>query len=645
MSHPQLKHLRRAEQLFDAGEIDKALHLLNEWSQFEEINFQQKKYFQFLKGLILFYQYNNKELIKWGEELFREGQKHNETLQSFDGLFFLLVGLIQAEKFEETFELIEKAEALLKSISNLSKTILIQREIRLSLIKSMLNFNLGNIALAEKYLKKSFDSQKILSNSFEIVWAYILMTQIIIFGKGRFDLALQYVKKAFSLTKEIKFNHYWIATCNGTFGIIYQNTGELNKALKYYMKSLKLNKEFKSKFWEAALLNNIAHIYCEKGDFEIALQYLEKALILREQDELEIEGVLDSLISVALKKGDFKRAQTYFRRLETIFNQKKDKHITLLYKYNSALMLKESTRIRDKAKAEELLKEVIKTETLHFEIIIGAIIHLCDLLLAEFRLNNNSEVLEELNHYISNLLTMAEKSHSYLLLAETYILKAKLALLKSDFNESRRLLTQAQKIAESYGMNRLAAEISAEHDNLLKELHKWEKLKEQDITLNERIKFAQIDNQMNNLLWNRDLSSVEYSDEEPILLLVLEEAGVTIFSHIFTKEWSHDDDLVGGFLSAINSFSGELFSEGLDRAKFGQHTVLMKSFETFSTCYLFKGDSYPAQKKINNFIEQIQNSEEIKETFNSYYKTHKSIGLKENPPLKLLLTDIFIHKN
>ena len=118
-----------------------------------------------------------------------------------------------------------------------------------------------------------------------------------------------------------------------------------------------------------------------------------------------------------------------------------------------------------------------------------------------------------------------------------------------------------------------------------------------------------------------------------------------IFSHIFSKEWSHEDDLVGGFLSALNSFSGELFSEGLDRAKFGQHTVLMKPFESFSMCYLFKGQSYLAQKRINRFIESILTTEKFKDFFNSFYKTHQTIELKENPPLKLLFTDIFIHKN
>jgi len=191
----------------------------------------------------------------------------------------------------------------------------------------------------------------------------------------------------------------------------------------------------------------------------------------------------------------------------------------------------------------------------------------------------------------------------------------------------------------------LAAKISIEHDNLLRELRKWEILNIDDVTLNDRMQLAQVDNQMKSLLWNRDLSHIEYSDEESILLLILTEGGSPIFSHIFSKDWSFEDYLVGGFLSAINSFSSELFSKGLDRAKFGDHTLIMKTFEIFSVCYLFKGQSYPAMNRINRFIKELQNSNQIKETFNKFYENQQIIELEKIPLLKSILTDLFIHKN
>ncbi|MFW9882320.1 MAG: hypothetical protein ACFFG0_55365 [Candidatus Thorarchaeota archaeon] len=136
MSHSELNQLTLAEELFDAGKLDEALEILNESIQFEGLNSQQKDHFQFLKGLILMYQNKCDELIELGEKLFKEGQKLNEHLKSVDGLFYILTGLCLTGKFSEAFQKIKPAEASLELISNISKNILIQRTIRIRILKA-----------------------------------------------------------------------------------------------------------------------------------------------------------------------------------------------------------------------------------------------------------------------------------------------------------------------------------------------------------------------------------------------------------------------------------------------------------------------------------------------------------------------------
>ncbi|MEE9377604.1 MAG: tetratricopeptide repeat protein, partial [Candidatus Lokiarchaeia archaeon] len=411
--------------------------------------------------------------------------------------------------------------------------------------------------------------------------------------------------------------------------------------------ALLMFEKFDNKQLISATLSNISIVYLHQGKFDLAFKYFEKSLNFAREtgNNWFIAISLGNIIEVLILKGDVDQAQKYFEELKQLNEQEDNKWIETIYLVTKAQILKESPRIHNRAKAEEILKQIIEREIIpNLDINIGAMINLCELLLDELRTTNDIGVLDDLKPYIKQLLDIAEKTNSFWIIAETYLLKAKLALLTSDLKGARKLLTQAQQIAEKQGMHRLAMKISIEHDNLLKELSKWENLKEQEIPLSERMELAQIDGQMKSLLWDRDLSSLEYSDEDPVLILILAEGGVPIFSHIFSKEWSHEDDLVGGFLSALDSFSGELFSEGLDRAKFGQHTVLMKPFESFSMCYLFKGQSYLAQKRINKFIESILATEKFKDLFNSFYKTHQTIDLKNVPPLKLLFTEIFIHK-
>ena len=499
MSHANLNKLTKAQNIFSACKIYEALELLNDNSLYEGLDLEQKRYFQFLKGSILLYQHNIEEAIKLGNEMLKEGQNHNNHVYSFYGLYVIIEGLIQNDKFEEAQKKIEEAEDVLKFISSKPEKVLIVREVRLDLLRAAMNKGLGNFEIAEKYLKEILEFQKELGNRFEFARANQIMAEIMMWGKSRFDLAMEYGKKVLSIAKAIKFNHIWIAVGNAVAAIAYHYIGELENSLKHYMKVIKIMRKFKSDLYVAMTLNNIGNLHAELGDYEMALQYLEESLKLWEQDPLQIEDCFDSIIAVALKKGDFVLAQKYFQHLENMYNQTPDTRIEILYKYNKALLLKNSSRIRNKAKAEKIFKNILKTESTIPDIKINSYIHLCDLLFAEYRMNKNGEVLEEINQNITQLLTIAEKSHSYIVFCEAFILQAKLALLTFNIKAARRFLTQAQKIAESFGLKRLAMKISYEHDKLLKQTHIWENLNHSEVSLSERIELAGLEEQMEDM--------------------------------------------------------------------------------------------------------------------------------------------------
>ncbi|MFX1567058.1 MAG: tetratricopeptide repeat protein [Promethearchaeota archaeon] len=647
MSYLQLNQLTRAEELFDACKIDEALELLNDQSLFEGLDLEQKSYFQFLKGLILLYQHNIAETIKVGEQMLKKGQTYNDNVYSFDGLFFIINGLIQTNKFDDAQEKVEEAEDFLKLISTKPKDIIILREVRLGLLKALLNFELGNSDIAEKYLKKPLESQKELGNTLELVWANAIMAEIMMWVKNRIDPAMEYAKRVLSIAKEIKFNHFWIVIGHAFMGIMYHWIGELETSLKHYIKTTEILKKFKSDFWMARQLNNTGLLYADLGDYEMALKCLEEALILYERDPLlTIESPISSIMTVAFKKGDTELAQKYFQRLENMYKQAPTSHIEFLYKYNKAIMLKSSSRIRDKAKAEKLFKQVIgtKKESIHIDVIIISCIHLCDLLLSEYRISYNSEVLDEINQNVTQIIAFAEKAHAYPTFCETFILQAKLALLNFDIKAARRYLTQAQKIAESYELKKLAMKISNEHDNLLKELRKWEILSESNASLAERIELARLDDQMTTMLKKRSIEVPKISKEDPVMILILTEGGNLLFSKKFIEDFSFEDDILGGFLTSVNYIISEVFSEGLDRAVFGQYTLLMIPLQPFLVCYIFKGASYFAQHKINTFVTSLKNDNITWQSLQKFFQKSKSVQLNDIPSLESKIMEIFVEK-
>ncbi|MFX0022529.1 MAG: tetratricopeptide repeat protein [Candidatus Hermodarchaeota archaeon] len=644
MSHSELSQLTRAEELYEAGELDEALKLLDNMIQEEENNFQRKGYYQFLKGRILCDQGKYEEALKFGEIMFRENQILKQYLRSVDGLIFMLYGLMDLERFEEIDDIIEKAEDLLKKISNTPQIELLHRKARIYLAKGYNNFKKGNSKLAKNCYNWIINLQNELGNSIEMVHVHLQMAGCIYIVKGEFDKALEHFNKALSIAKGMRFKHLWIAGCHLGFGVVYSHMGEFELCLEHYMKGLKIFEQIQNKWYYSGLLNNIGHTYGIIGKFDLALEYLEESLQLWEKSPVQLVNCLSNLISISIIKGDVDRAEKYFKRLENFINQKQDEYFARVYHYCKALMLKSSSRIRDKAKVEELLKKIIKTTTSGQFPRLNALVHLCDLLLSEFRLTNNFEVLDEVNHYIIQLLTMAEKSHSYLIFCETFILQAKLALINLDVKAARHYLTKAQKIAEKYGIRRLAIKISHEHDELLKQLKMWENLEESKISFSERMKLARLNEQMEHMIAKRKIEVPELLDEEPVLLLIVSEGGMPFFSQSFIEDKTFEDHLFGGFFTAINAFINEKFSEGLERASFGDHTLLMNSVSPFLMCYIYKGQSYSAQNRIKLFINEMTSNKDLWETIEKFYQMNKKIKLNDIPSLEPLITKIFIEK-
>ncbi len=130
--------------------------------------------------------------------------------------------------------------------------------------------------------------------------------------------------------------------------------------------------------------------------------------------------------------------------------------------------------------------------------------------------------------------------------------------------------------------------------------------------------------------------------EEPILLLLITKGGVLLFSYPFTEELKFDDEIISGFLTAFNSFSDELFSIGLDRAKFGDYSVVMDTIADYSLCYVFKGQIIPAKQKLIRLKVFIQNSHNIWQQLENYSKTSRVLEIREVPSLLDVITEIFI---
>jgi hypothetical protein len=197
------------------------------------------------------------------------------------------------------------------------------------------------------------------------------------------------------------------------------------------------------------------------------------------------------------------------QRLQQLNEQADNKIISQRSRVAEALVLKASPRARYRVKAEELFEQVAAEKVVWHELTVEALLNLCDLLLTELRASNDPELLREIQGHVDRLQDVATHQGSSWLLAETYVLQTKLTLMNLNLEDARRLLDQAQQLAEKHGLHRLAMQISSECNTLLDQRGQWKDLIARNASLLERMDLAHLEAQVMRMINNL---SIELSD-------------------------------------------------------------------------------------------------------------------------------------
>jgi len=297
---------------------------------------------------------------------------------------------------------------------------------------------------------------------------------------------------------------------------IHLAKGDLDPGIILCEKSLTFFNDLNNKYMVGFILRPLGEAHRQRGELDRALECLEQSLaVYKEFGELmAIARIHGRLIQILIDKGDLELARQHLDEFEQINNKLKEKKVNLLYLYYKALILKTSPRARNRGKAEEILNQILEDEDSSFELILQALTNLCELLLTELRMTNDLEVLDELTQFIARLLNIAEKSHSYSILCETYLLQAKLSLLTFDIKKAQRFLTQAQQIAERFDLNLLEKKIATENEDFLKKLDLWEKLKESGAPMSDRLELARLDEKLVGIVYNRAILTPQVTEEK-----------------------------------------------------------------------------------------------------------------------------------
>ncbi|KKN04683.1 hypothetical protein LCGC14_1094910, partial [marine sediment metagenome] len=478
--------LIRAKQLLNEYKLDEADQIINKFEKKGGHTRYNIVLCHSLKCELLCERDLLEDAVKFAEQTYKESLGLENNLLSVDILLIMALALLRQFQgpTDKAHDIIKQGEELLKTLTLKLPAEYKQRKAYIAFLKGWAYEQKSKADSAVKQFELSISLREELGAKKEIALSLVGIAHVFMYRKSDFDRALKYLKQGLAFAEEsgnknvIGYCLYYMAGVHlvkgdldrsimlyeqsliinnkinnkimmgrvlSSLGGSYAMIGELNRSIRFYEQSLELFKEYNYKFLMVGVFNNLSESYRMKGELDRALECIEQSVGLsRELGVLRpLAFNYNLLIQILIDMGDLERARNSLRDLKQLNSQLKDKIVNLMYLFDKALLLKTSPRARNRVKAEELLRQILEEEDLRIVILLKVLLNLCELLLVELQMTNEVEILEEIKPFITQLLNLSDKSHSFWILGEIYLLQAKLALISLNLEEARRLLTRA----------------------------------------------------------------------------------------------------------------------------------------------------------------------------------------------------------
>lgn len=429
------------------------------------------------------------------KELYKERENKEEVALLLVDIAFVYhakgqpaLALEQAQKSQALAETLPKTVQLGWLFSSIADLYLLERTEWES------NFALNQKALA---ISEEFGDKGGIGKSFARISQYYWVF------KGELGIGLEFAEKALAAFEEsgVKVLLSWPLN---NLGWIAQLKGELDVALGYHEKALGLAEEVGSTQYIAESLWSIARVQQAKGDNNLALSNYQRCLKACEElgwnyfwSTYFAVSIYCQLTILSLDNQAIDEAKTYFQQLKQLKESTK-RHSSwtrLNYLLSEAMLLKRSTRIRDKAKAQAIFHQMIDDEETFSWFKVPAMLNLCELLLFELRASSDEiaeedPVLQEVKTLISDISSLAKDMPSYSLLVEILILQSKFTLIEGDLSAAAHYLDQARITAEEKELQVHAQKVAEEQHLLENQFDTWQELIQSNASFQTRLEQA-----------------------------------------------------------------------------------------------------------------------------------------------------------
>lgn len=207
------------------------------------------------------------------------------------------------------------------------------------------------------------------------------------------------------------------------------------------------------------------------------------------------------LVNVLVKNGRIDEVPTYIELLKELNNQNPNNHyIPSKLKLAQSILLKKSTRMKNKVEAQELLKTAISNGIPDANELNLATYHLCDLLIEEFQLYGDMEVYTEATQLLDKIVDKSKQQQNVIYQVEAIILRSQFSLIEGDYEKTVNYLDEAFELASNKQNPSLIKRVNDERSNLLSEIEKWKLINLKNLSVQEKLHKVKIQSYISKAL-------------------------------------------------------------------------------------------------------------------------------------------------
>ncbi len=438
---------------------------------------------------------------------------------------------------------------------------------------------------------------------------------------GKYSETIELINKIEQITRIIDDNYYYSIYYHYS-GLLNDYQGNLILAYENYVYSIRYSRDkYLNRY--SATLHNLAIISTLRGFYQEAINYCDQEIeLLRsienifyinlaisekgwiyflmnnykksmelffiaynyfsdQSDIFILTKIISRIIILYSTDNNITMAGEYLDILRSYVINNKSIRIHLNYIFAEAIYLKATKRLRNIAKAMNKLKEIITNYDLDTGIYIYSLDTLCDLLIMEYQLSYDDEILEEISYYCDKLEEFAVDHGSITIFVKYKIIMAKFVILQNNFEEAENLLHNAIVNAENYNLKHLSLQISDELERIQTKL------------VSKNI----LDDKITEMIY----SNIDRDNNSTAIFVIDQSNGELIYALDINLNKDFDNQHLTNFINAIIKFGEDALNLpiAVNSVNYDDMSLLIDASMQYTIVYVFTGQTYLARRKLD----------------------------------------------